>query len=62
MPPSRCDTDPCCWHWKALLTHNLASAATENANAARNARWLQHFGVERGNAARVFKGERFVEA
>ena len=38
-----------------------ASAATEDTNAARNARWLQHYGVERGNAGRVFRGEGFVE-
>lgn len=46
---------------RALLAHKLASAAAEDANAARNERWLQHYGVERGNAARVFKGEGFVE-
>ncbi|MBK6596079.1 MAG: peptide chain release factor H [Burkholderiales bacterium] len=46
---------------RALLAHKLASAATEDTNAARNARWLQHYGVERGNAGRVFRGEGFVE-
>lgn len=46
---------------RALLAHKLASAATENANAARSERWLQHYGVERGNAGRVFRGEGFVE-
>lgn len=46
---------------RALLAHKLASAATEEANAARAERWLQHHDVERGNARRVFKGERFLE-
>lgn len=46
---------------RALLAHKLASAATEEASVARTERWLQHYGVERGNAGRVFKGEGFVE-
>jgi peptide chain release factor len=46
---------------RALLAHKLASAATEGANAARTERWLQHHGVERGNAARRFTGEKFTE-
>jgi peptide chain release factor len=46
---------------RALLAHKLASAAAEDANAARTERWLRHHGVERGNAGRVFKGEQFVE-
>lgn len=47
---------------RALLAHKLASAVTADASAARNARWLQHYSVERGNAGRVFRGEGFVEA
>jgi peptide chain release factor len=47
---------------RALLAHKLASAAAEDANAARSERWQQHYGVERGNAERVFKGMAFVEA
>lgn len=46
---------------RALLAHKLTSAAAEDANAARTQRWQQHYGVERGNANRIFKGERFVE-
>ncbi|MDO8283950.1 MAG: peptide chain release factor H [Rhodoferax sp.] len=46
---------------RALLAHKLASAAAADANAARAERWLQHYGVERGNAGRVFRGEGFVE-
>lgn len=46
---------------RALLAHKLASAALEDANAARTERWLQHYGVQRGNAGRAFKGEAFVE-
>lgn len=46
---------------RALLAHKLAGMATDAANAARAERWLQHYGVERGNAGRVFKGEQFVE-
>lgn len=47
---------------RALLTHKLASAAAAEASSARAERWLQHYGVERGNAGRVFKGEGFVES
>jgi peptide chain release factor len=46
---------------RALLAHKLAGMATDAANAGRAERWLQHYGVERGNAGRVFKGEQFVE-
>nr|WP_315474003.1 peptide chain release factor H [uncultured Rhodoferax sp.] len=46
---------------RALLAHKLANAAANDANAARAERWLQHYGVERGNAGRVFKGEKFIE-
>ncbi len=46
---------------RALLTHKLASLASDAADAARTERWLQHYGVERGNAARRFKGESFIE-
>lgn len=46
---------------RALLAHKLAGMVSEAANAARTERWLQHYGVPRGNAGRVFKGEGFVE-
>ena len=46
---------------KALLAHKLEVLANGAADAARNQRWRQHHGVERGNAARTFVGERFVE-
>lgn len=46
---------------RALLAHKLATQANEAADAARRQRWRQHQGVERGNAARTFVGERFVE-
>lgn len=46
---------------RALLAHKLATQANEAADAARLQRWRQHQGVERGNAARTFVGERFVE-
>jgi peptide chain release factor len=46
---------------RALLAHKLAGMASDAANAARTERWLQHHGVERGNAGRVFKGESFME-
>lgn len=45
---------------RALLFHKLAGRASDAANAARSERWLQHYGVERGNAGRVFKGAAFV--
>lgn len=47
---------------RALLAHKLASTAAEDAKVARTERWLQHQGVERGNAERIFKGMAFVEA
>lgn len=47
---------------RALLAHKLANAASQVASAARTARWLQHYVVARGNAARVFKGLDFLEA
>jgi peptide chain release factor len=47
---------------RALLAHKLAEQANAAASAARNQRWRQHHGVERGNATRVFRGEGFVEA
>ncbi len=46
---------------RALLAHKLAAQADAAASAARNQRWRQHHGVERGNAARAFRGEGFVE-
>ncbi len=46
---------------RALLAHKLAALQSEAASLGRAARWRQHQGVERGNAARTFKGERFVE-
>lgn len=46
---------------RALLAHKLATLADEAADAARQRRWRQHQGVERGNAVRTFVGERFVE-
>ena len=46
---------------RALLAHKLACASADTANAARTARWLQHYGVERGNARRVFMGMEFKE-
>jgi peptide chain release factor len=47
---------------RALLAHKLASASADVINAAREARWLQHYDVERGNAGRVFKGIEFKES
>jgi peptide chain release factor len=47
---------------RMLLAHKLAHAAAENAKATRTQRWLQHHGVERGNAGRTFKGEGFTES
>ena len=46
---------------RALLAHRLASMAANVARAARSERWRQHHGVERGNAARTFVGDRFME-
>lgn len=46
---------------RALLAHKLAGQANDMAHAARTGRWLQHYGVERGGAGRVFKGESFME-
>jgi peptide chain release factor len=46
---------------RALLSHKLAGMALEAATAARSERWLQHYGVERGNAGRTFKGMAFME-
>lgn len=46
---------------RALLAHKLTHAAAEDAKATRTQRWLQHYGVERGNAGRTFKGESFKE-
>lgn len=46
---------------RALLAHKLATRADEAADAARQRRWRQHQGVERGNAVRTFVGERFAE-
>jgi len=46
---------------RMLLAHKLAHAAAEDAKAMRTQRWLQHYGVERGNAGRTFKGECFTE-
>ncbi|MBQ0936201.1 peptide chain release factor H [Ideonella paludis] len=47
---------------RALLSHKLADRASAADRAARQQRWIQHHGVERGNAIRVFKGPGFVEA
>lgn len=46
---------------RALLAHKLAGLDAEAAIAARTQRWQQHNDVERGNASRVFKWERFQE-
>lgn len=46
---------------RALLAHKLAEQADAAASAARNLRWRQHHGVERGNATRAFRGKGFVE-
>ena len=46
---------------RALLAHKLAGVAAEATDAAKSERWLQHYGVERGNAGRVFKGISFTE-
>ena len=46
---------------RALLAHKLAALQSEAASLGRTERWRQHQGVERGNAARTFRGERFVE-
>lgn len=46
---------------RALLVHKLATVAEEAADSARRQRWRQHQDVARGNAARTFVGERFVE-
>lgn len=47
---------------RALLSHKLAEKASAAERAARQQRWSQHHGVERGNANRVFRGAGFVEA
>ena len=46
---------------RALLAHKLAALESDAATQARQQRWLQHHGVERGNAARTFVGAGFVE-
>jgi peptide chain release factor len=46
---------------RALLAHKLWEQADAVARTARNQRWRQHHGVERGNATRTFRGEAFVE-
>ena len=46
---------------RALLAHKLAALAQGEERTARNQRWRQHHGVARGNAARTFVGERFIE-
>lgn len=46
---------------RALLAHKLANLAREAESAASKERWQLHHGVERGNAALKFQGERFVE-
>lgn len=46
---------------RALLAHKLATRADEAAGAERQRRWREHHGVARGNAARTFVGEGFVE-
>lgn len=46
---------------RALIVHKLASLESAAASAARNDRWRQHQGVERGNAVRTFWGEGFKE-
>lgn len=47
---------------RALLAHKLAEQASAAEHTARQQRWRQHHGVQRGNANRVFRGEGFVEA
>ena len=46
---------------RALLAHKLAEQGSAAERSARQQRWRQHHGVQRGNANRVFRGEGFVE-
>ena len=46
---------------RALLAHKLATLESDAATLARQQRWVQHHGVERGNATRTFVGAGFVE-
>ncbi len=45
---------------RTLLAHKLAALAQDAAGQSRAVRRIQHHQVERGNAARVFKGEAFA--
>ncbi|MBK9219522.1 MAG: peptide chain release factor H [Uliginosibacterium sp.] len=42
-----------------LIEQKLAESASQAESAQRAARRMFHHGVERGNASRVFRGERF---
>jgi len=46
---------------RALMSHKLAEKTSAEERNARQQRWSQHHGVERGNASRVFRGEGFVD-
>ncbi|RQO62066.1 peptide chain release factor H [Paucibacter sp. KBW04] len=46
---------------RALLAHKLSEQARRAQGEARQQRWRQHYEVQRGNAALVFKGEGFEE-
>ena len=43
------------------MSHKLAEKTSAEERNARQQRWSQHHGVERGNASRVFRGEGFVD-
>ena len=45
----------------AAFTHMPPGPRWRGHRAWHRQRWRQHQGVERGNAARTFVGERFVE-
>lgn len=47
---------------RAWLAQRLLALREDGALEAQSERWRQHRGVERGNAVRTFKGERFVAA
>lgn len=45
---------------RALLFQKLEALKLEKMTQQEQARWQQHWEVERGNPARTFKGEKFV--
>ena len=47
---------------KALIAHKLAELQNQQDHAQTQERWMAHWQLERGNPARVFKGEGFKEA